>query len=371
MSEGVYGTTIPKRRPRPVPLTEQQEDHEKIVRSYESSMRIRNQAERTVRSTGHTLGNFFAATGKFCWEVTTDDVREYFEDLVDIGLTPETRRKYISSIRLFYEYLVAHPWIPALSMADSLDQDAVLVASKYGTRVTQPVDRWFLPRHTSDMSPQRAIPSVDQLRSFFKFLRRQIDALQKSAPAARDYAFFRLLYNTGLRLHEACGLDVDDVRFDLGTIHVRYGKGSRGSGPRERYVPLSFGGLDTVIEIYLKQVRSQFHGAVSEKALFLSEAGRRINEATMQNRIVDYVNEAQRLGFSVPVFRCHDLRRAFATHLYEKHPEALDTIRQLLGHSWLSTTQRYVRPSAVFLQQQLETITGQRIARIMEDVQDD
>ena len=71
--------------------------------------------------------------------------------------------------------------------------------------------------------------------------RGELAECRKFAPAARNYAAARLMAEVGLRVNEACQLDLDDVKWDLGRfgkIHVRIGKGARGSGPRERMVPL-------------------------------------------------------------------------------------------------------------------------------------
>jgi integrase len=61
---------------------------------------------------------------------------------------------------------------------------------------------------------------------------------RKFAPAARNYAAAKLMSEVGLRINEARWLDLDDITWDLGRfgkLHVREGKGARGSGPRERW----------------------------------------------------------------------------------------------------------------------------------------
>ena len=71
--------------------------------------------------------------------------------------------------------------------------------------------------------------------------RGELATCRKFAPAARNYAAAKLMAEVGLRVNEACQLDLDDVKWDLGRfgkLHVRHGKGARGSGPRERMVPL-------------------------------------------------------------------------------------------------------------------------------------
>ena len=64
---------------------------------------------------------------------------------------------------------------------------------------------------------------------------------RKFAPTARNYTAARLMAEVGLRVNEARRLDLGDMKWELGRfgkLHVRYGKGARGSGPRERMVPL-------------------------------------------------------------------------------------------------------------------------------------
>ena len=71
--------------------------------------------------------------------------------------------------------------------------------------------------------------------------RQELANCQKFAPTARNYAAARLMSEVGLRVNEARSLDLDDIKWDLGRfgkLHVRHGKGARGSGPRERMVPL-------------------------------------------------------------------------------------------------------------------------------------
>src|SRR5271167_623120 len=85
-------------------------------------------------------------------------------------------------------------------------------------------------------------------------------AALRFAPAARNYAAARLMSEVGLRVNEARMLDLDDVRWDLGRfgkLHVRHGKGARGSGPRERMVPL-INGAGVTLRWFIQDVWSSF-----------------------------------------------------------------------------------------------------------------
>jgi len=85
--------------------------------------------------------------------------------------------------------------------------------------------------------------------AFFDFLKGRIVTARKYAPAARDYAMFRMLYHAGLRTEEAVMLDRPDVHFGrgpFGKLHVRFGKGAKTSGPRPRWGPM-LDGVDLVL----------------------------------------------------------------------------------------------------------------------------
>lgn len=354
-------------RSRLIPLEEQRQDHEALIEQFLLSKKLRGHTEGSIYKARLTLQGFFASVNAFAWQVTTEHVKAYHESLVEIELARATRRRYLNDIKQFYEFLIDHPEVPARTPSEQPER----VDLKYGVRLVQPVDRWFLPQHSTDDTPVRGIPSRDQLRSFFQWLRKHIHKSRKPHVFARDYAMYRLIYHTGLRENETAKLDLKDLRFDLGTIHVRFGKGTKGSGPRERYVPMTFYGLDKVLEIYLKEVRGHFKTADSCQAVFLSERGGGIGCSTLRYRLGLLVDLAREEGLNLPLFGVHDLRRAFATHLYEEHPDKIEAIRICLGHWNLTTTMKYLRPSAQFVQQQFRDITEARLNRLMKGDDDD
>ena len=94
---------------------------------------------------------------------------------------------------------------------------------------------------------------------------------RKYYTVARDYVFFKVLMLTGLRIKEPCSMvDVNDLRFDLGVqgkIHVRFGKGSRGSGYKPRWVPM-INDVDVLLKWYLEEIYTNFQSE-SHQALFL------------------------------------------------------------------------------------------------------
>lgn len=349
--------------------TEMQTDHNRLLEHYFTSKKLRNHSVGTIKQSRIILGRFFRVTGRFCWEIQVEDVNEYHESLVDSGLSSRTIRGYINSISNFYSFLLAHPEIPLTALERQSNKKQHRVDWKYNVKLSQPVDSWFMPTHSSEDSTVRsALPSKDSLRAFFGFLRETATQNSKPLAAHRDYAMFRLMYHTGIRLDECRMLDISDVNFEHGVIHVRFGKGTRGSGKRERWVPIVLHGVSKVLEIYITRVRPHFQNAEGSPSLFLSEQGKRISAATIKRRLHDQIFESQAHGIEIPYFTCHDLRRAFATHHFEDDPTTLEIIRRMLGHQQLSTTQRYIRPSAKFLQESLDRWTGARLRSLtLED----
>lgn len=155
-----------------------------------------------------------------------------------------------------------------------------------------------------------------------------------SPVGARDVAILELLYATGIRVGELCGLDVDDV--DRGRRVVRV----FGKGRKERTVPYGLP-ADRALEGWLSASRSALAVPGAGAALFLGARGRRIDQRavrTLVHRRLEDVPGAPDLG-------PHGLRHSAATHLLEGGAD-LRTVQELLGHASLSTTQIYTHVSS-------------------------
>jgi len=147
--------------------------------------------------------------------------------------------------------------------------------------------------------------------------------------SARDRAILELLYASGLRVSELCGLDLDDIDWKESLLLVR------GKGGKERVVP--FGShARTALERYLEERRVLMARlGKAEAAVFVSRRGRRIRRETVF-RILE--SRARRVGLSG--VHPHLLRHSFATHLLEGHVD-LRFVQELLGHASLTTTEIY------------------------------
>ena len=144
--------------------------------------------------------------------------------------------------------------------------------------------------------------------------------------AIRNLAMVEVLYASGARVSELCGLNMKDVDYDRQTIRVL------GKGNKERVVPIGRPAI-AALEKWLA-VRSQLANEKSGDAIFLGARGKRID----QRQVREVVYKAIELG-------PHALRHSAATHLLEGGAD-LRTVQEILGHASLSTTQIYTHVSA-------------------------
>ncbi|TDB74658.1 tyrosine recombinase XerC [Micromonospora sp. KC721] len=148
----------------------------------------------------------------------------------------------------------------------------------------------------------------------------------------RDRILLELLYGTGVRISEACGLDVTDV--DQGRRVVRV----LGKGGRERSVPYGVP-AQRAIDDWLRSGRPALAGPGSGTALLLGARGGRLNPTTARRIVAGYAAD---LG--LPRVSPHGLRHSAATHLLEGGAD-LRAVQELLGHSSLGSTQIYTHVS--------------------------
>jgi integrase/recombinase XerC len=159
---------------------------------------------------------------------------------------------------------------------------------------------------------------------------RLMNGLPKGdAWAERDRAIVETLYSTGVRVSELAGLDWDSI--DLGAECVRV----FGKGRKERIVPLGEIALEA-LRTYRRQLAEARIASLDSAAVFVNRRGGRLTTRTIA-RIVG--REVRASGTPVAASP-HSLRHSFATHLLEQGAD-LRSIQELLGHSSLSTTQRY------------------------------
>ena len=227
-------------------------------------------------------------------DVDTQHIRSLLATLHKDGLANASLQRWLSSVRTFFRYTLQEGWVHH-NPADGLQAPAK--AKK-------------LPKlMDADEAIQLVTINGDDWHSL------------------RDRALLELLYSSGLRLAEIANVDIGDIHFHEATVTVT------GKGNKMRIVPVGSCALKA-IEQWLT-VRSE-RALENEKALFVSQRGKRISHRAIQQR-VKLIGQQQ--GISQPIHP-HMLRHSFASHILESSGD-LRGIQELLGHANLSTTQIY------------------------------
>lgn len=230
-------------------------------------------------------------------EVSRDVVRQYVSFLTTMKLAKRSITRKIASLRRYFGWLVRNGVMP----------------SDPTSGVHTPSDSGRLPK----------VLTADQLGALLV----STDLEAPKWRTSRDTAVIELLYGSGLRVSELCGMDLNSVNVKTQAIVVM------GKGAKERRVPMSEPSLDAV-KIWIK-FRHEVATSDSEPALFLNTRGRRLAPRDVR-RIIDSRSESPT--------HPHALRHTFATHLLDNGAD-LRAVQELLGHRDVATTQRYTHVS--------------------------
>jgi integrase/recombinase XerC len=183
-------------------------------------------------------------------------------------------------------------------------------------------------------------PTLNQADAAAMLAEAIADTRTEPGPVAvRDVALLEVLYGSGIRVAELCGLDTGDLDLDRRTLRVL------GKGRKERTVPLGAPAV-RALEVWLTEGRPALVGPASAAAMFLGERGLRINPRVVRrtvHRALGVIDGAPDLG-------PHGLRHAMATHLLEGGAD-LRSVQEMLGHASLATTQIYTHVSNERLRQ--------------------
>jgi integrase/recombinase XerC len=154
----------------------------------------------------------------------------------------------------------------------------------------------------------------------------------------RDCAMVEVLYASGARVSELCGLDLQDIDYERNTIRVI------GKGNKERTIPLGNPAM-RALDTWLKEGRPSLAGDKSDRAVFLGARGKRIDQRTVRTVVYEALQALEGAVKLGP----HALRHSAATHLLEGGAD-LRTVQEILGHASLATTQIYTHVSTERLQ---------------------
>jgi len=282
------------------------------------------------------------------WQAALLD--EYAEFLaLERGRSEHTQRAYLTDLRLLFAFIeerapgaglrgmslpLLRSWLAAQAAAGAARTTLPCRTSAVKTFAVWAVRRGLLPADPAVRlqvpKARRTLPAVlrpDQAKA--AMTAAALGAQQGDPLALRDRLIVEMLYATGIRVSELCGLDVDDVDSGRRVLRVL------GKGNKERTVPFGNPAL-AALNSWLSSGRPELVTADSGPALLLGPRGRRLDPRqarTVVHQTVTAVPGAPDIG-------PHGLRHSAATHLLEGGAD-LRVVQELLGHSTLATTQLY------------------------------
>ncbi|SFU63058.1 integrase/recombinase XerC [Pustulibacterium marinum] len=228
-------------------------------------------------------------------------IRSWIVELVTQGISNRSINRKISSLRAYYKFLLKIKRIKSTPLAK---HSALKVAQKTEIPFSQ--------------------KEIDQVLSIL-----QEDS---SFVGVRNKLMVELFYATGIRRAELINLKLSDINFEQQTIKVL------GKRNKERIVPLLSFVLKT-LQIYVIKY-NDIVKKEDENYLFLSEGGNKISESLVYRVINNYFSIASSKEKKSP----HVLRHTFATHLLNNGAD-LNSVKELLGHASLASTQNYTHTS--------------------------
>jgi integrase/recombinase XerD len=272
----------------------------------------RNTLEAYSRDIGRYLNHLEGRGHDNFGRVSPLDAASFIASLKDAGISPRSRARALSAMRMFHRFLIIENYC-------ELNPTAVMEMPKTGGK----------------------LPSVLTSREVEQLLN---SAGEGSPGDLRDRAMLELLYATGLRVSELVALRIRDVNMQAGFLLTM------GKGEKERLVPIGESALVVVAE-YMGLVRPGLDRSGDCPYLFLSRLGERMTRQAFWN----IIKKRARVAGIVKNMSPHTLRHSFATHLLENGAD-LRSVQIMLGHADLSSTQIYTH------------VTRERLKRLHQEI---
>ena len=285
-----------------------------LVTQYEEHLAlVRNLSDNSIRGYVTDLESFLKHMEKLGIvefnQLEIEHIRSWLANLQSTGIARATLTRRIVSIRAFTNWAAANGWL----------------TSDLGANLAIPKPHRVLPE----------VLNVDEAATVIKSLEVRV-AEEPTALNYRDLAILEVLYGSGIRVSELCGLDLGDIDNSRNTLNVI------GKANKQRVVPLGIPAM-TALSNYLKNGRGEFVNQLSQSAVFLGSRGKRIDQRTVRQIVYEAMKA---VGASMGP---HGLRHSAATHLLEGGAD-LRTVQEILGHASLATTQIYTHVSTERLQ---------------------
>ncbi|MHB8341839.1 MAG: tyrosine-type recombinase/integrase [Mycobacteriales bacterium] len=343
--------------------TELDDFEQELIDQYALAAAAAGVNDGTIAHERSVLFAFVRFIGRYVWTATTDDADRF--------LTHQRK-----TLRLAHSTVVQKAWVLARFYEFLIARYQGDIHALTGHVLGQPIDEFNRPARADYAAAVRIPPSDTEVEEFFDCWRDWLPSARKYLPAARDYLAASLWRRAGLRISESCMLDIRDWRADLGEhgkLHVRFGKGSMGRGPKPRLVP-AINAVDTLMDWWLTDVRHQFGDGYDDPDAPLLPSERRDRDDGNCSRVGD---DALRSGLAgavtswLPAWQGrltpHVLRHYCASSLYVRGMD-LKAIQELLGHEWLSTTTRYVHVQSGHVEQAWAAANERVAARLIDPV---
>jgi site-specific recombinase XerD len=271
-----------------------------MVVNFRRHLKRRNYSKHTVKYYLNIIKQYVIWLDVALEQATTEKVEAYIDYLLRKRMSPASINLYLAVIRVFYDYLKYEKHVEIINP----------VNGGHRLRVPRP-----LPRSLRDSDVEKLFGAIKN---------------------KRDVAMFKLMLRCGLRVEEVSNLTLGAIDLRRRRLMVHQGKGGK-----DRVVYISKDAYDA-LKAYLK-TRSHYR----TKRIFLVEKGtykgKALSVRGIQKRIEYYAKKA-RVDVS-----CHRLRHTMATQLLNAEAE-VETIQDLLGHNWITTTQRYCKVSNLKVQ---------------------
>ena len=270
---------------------------DRILQDYRYYLRMeRRLSPNTVAAYGRDVAELLAALELAPRAIRTEDIERYLKQRTE--LSKRSQARLLSSLRSFFDWLVLE-----------------------GERQDNPCDRIDAPKLGRYLP---AVLSVDEVVAILE----SVDVASGDWRALRDRAILEILYGCGLRVSEACALQISHVYLKEGFVRVV------GKGDKERLVPLGDIAA-TAFARYLDARPAPAEPAFDDVA-FLNKNGRPLSRVAIFNLVK---KQALIAGVNKEISP-HTFRHSFATHLIENGAD-LRVVQEMLGHESILTTEIY------------------------------
>ena len=234
-------------------------------------------------------------------KINRNDIRKFLAEEYDNGYSSKTVARRLATIKSYFKYLVK----------------TELIQENISIHINSPK----VPKKLPNFVDKNLIDTLMNTPSLDTHI------------GIRDRAVLELFYSTGMRLSELVNMNIGDFEINKKLIRVI------GKGNKERMIPYGRT-AESAIKNYLKIRNLSLKPSFANKPLFVNSSEKRISKRTIQRRMNNYIKlvaDGKRIG-------PHLLRHTFATHLLDNGAD-IRAVKDLLGHSSLSSTQIYTHVS--------------------------